>query len=201
MEDTYISCSRAGESVYKEKGSKFYGFAFHVTTKEEVKKRLEFLRKKYSDARHVCYAYSLGLTRGSERANDDDEPAHSAGTPILNQIYSAETKNTLVAVVRYFGGTKLGVSGLIHAYKTAAKEALIDSSLKEYVLHRSVRLTSDYENSHALMQLIKKNELNIVSQDSGLKMSVVIEIRLSLIEAVESQLNKQNRIIFETLKH
>ena len=124
MVEAYKTLSKKGEGVYKEKGSKFLAFAYHVENDEAIRDVLEDIKKVYFDARHHCYAYVLGPERKVFRANDDGEPNHSAGDPILGQINSKELTNTLVVVVRYFGGTKLGVSGLITAYRTAAEEAL-----------------------------------------------------------------------------
>src|SRR5690606_7725476 len=124
MDDGYRTIAQPAEGLYKEKGSKFIALAYPVYTEEEIKDRLAELRKKYYDARHHCYAYMLGADKSRYRANDDGEPNHSAGDPILGQIRSADLSNVLVVVVRYFGGTKLGVSGLITAYKTATADAL-----------------------------------------------------------------------------
>ena len=131
MQDSFLTIGQPAEGLYKEKGSKFIGLAFPVKTEDEVKERLEETRKTYYDARHHCYAYILGHEGTQFRANDDGEPNHSAGDPILGQIRSKELTNTLVIVVRYFGGTKLGVSGLINAYKTAAALALDNTSIEE----------------------------------------------------------------------
>ncbi|MEM7039836.1 MAG: YigZ family protein, partial [Bacteroidota bacterium] len=124
MKDSYHTISGPSDSFYKEKGSKFYGFAFPVKSVEEVELRLGEVAKKFHDARHICYAYRFGVKGEPWRANDDGEPSHSAGDPILNEMKSKEVSDALVAVVRYFGGTKLGVGGLVRAYGTAAKEAL-----------------------------------------------------------------------------
>ena len=124
MTNRFLTISKESESLYKEKGSKFIGIAVPTNNEEDVKEHLEAIKKKYYDARHHCYAYVLNPEGTQTRANDNGEPKHSAGDPILGQIKSKELTNTLVLIVRYFGGTKLGVRGLISAYKTAAKEAL-----------------------------------------------------------------------------
>ena len=139
--DTYLTLNTVAEGVYKEKGSKFLAFGYNVNSEEQVRERLEELRKKFYDARHHCYAYMLGHGSNQKwRANDDGEPNHSAGTPILNQIKSFELTNVLVVVIRYFGGTKLGVSGLINAYKTATQEALAMAEIEERILTNLIKI-------------------------------------------------------------
>jgi len=135
------------EGFYKEKGSKFLAFAYHVKSEGEIKARLDDLRKQYYDARHHCYAYIIGLKIQSYRANDDGEPNHSAGDPILGQIRSKELTNCLVVVVRYFGGTKLGVGGLINAYKTAAEDALAKAKTEVVYSQTKFRLKFDYDQT------------------------------------------------------
>ena len=120
MKDSFLTISGKSEGLYKDRGSKFLSFSFPVSSEEEINQRLDEVRKKYHDARHHCYAWMLQPDQSKSRANDDGEPNHSAGDPILGQIKSFELTNTLVVVIRYFGGTKLGVGGLINAYKTAA---------------------------------------------------------------------------------
>ncbi len=124
FDDTYYEIKGTGEGLYKSKGSKFFAYAYNVHSEEEIKAHIEALRKQYYDARHHCYAYILHPDKSASRANDDGEPSGTAGKPILNQLLSYNLTNVLVVVVRYFGGTKLGVPGLIEAYKTATKEAL-----------------------------------------------------------------------------
>lgn len=195
--DTYRTISKVSESLYKEKGSKFIGLAYPVRTEEEVKEVLDALRKQYYDARHHCYAYILGPKAGRYRANDDGEPNHSAGDPILGQIKSAELTNTLVVVIRYFGGTKLGVSGLIHAYKTAAADAIAASEIVEEVMTETYSLRYDYENTNEVMRLIKEFELEIRKQEFTADCYMEVAVRqslseqllekLSLLEGVESE--------------
>jgi uncharacterized YigZ family protein len=155
----YYTLAGKGEGLYKEKGSKFIAHSFPVSTEEQIKERLDDLRKQYHDARHHCYAYVIGMEDQQYRANDDGEPNHSAGDPILGQIRSAELTNTLVVVIRYFGGTKLGVSGLIHAYKTAAEEAIL--SVRKVVIFPQVRftITYSYEMTSDVERLLAEYEL------------------------------------------
>lgn len=199
MQDTYVSPTRKGESLYKEKGSKFYGICLEVYNVEQAKEELRIIRKQFHDSRHVCFAYRIDPLQSLERANDDGEPSNSAGTPILNQIYSSESYNVLIAVVRYFGGTKLGVPGLIRAYKTAAKEALQNAGLSECVLTKSYRLTADYEYVDKMMRFVKKHLLKITSQTSNAMMILVVEVRLSDAEMIENLLALENHIIFERI--
>ena len=164
MEDTYLTLSRISEGLYKEKGSKFLAFAYPVGDEEEVKEILEKLRKQYYDARHHCYAYILGKNQEQYRANDDGEPNHSAGDPILGQIRSKELTNTLIVVIRYFGGTKLGVGGLITAYKTAAAEAIENNEIIEAIVKKKVILEFDYLAMNDVMRLVKDLDLEIIDQ-------------------------------------
>ena len=188
-EDTYLTISKTSESLYKEKGSKFIGLAYPVRTEEEVKEVLDSLRKQYYDARHYCYAYILGPKAGRYRANDDGEPNHSAGDPILGQIKSAELTNTLIVVIRYFGGTKLGVSGLIHAYKTAAADALLANEIVEEVVQDVFSLRYEYECTNEVMRLIKDFELEILKQEFTADCYMEVAVRQSLNEALLEKLS------------
>ncbi|MEQ8418259.1 MAG: YigZ family protein [Imperialibacter sp.] len=161
---SFQSIRTTSEGFYKEKGSKFLAFAFPVRTEDDIKHRLDELRKQYYDARHHCYAYILGNKSDKYRANDDGEPNHSAGDPILGQLRSKDLTNTLVVVVRYFGGTKLGVSGLITAYKTAAKEALDASEVIETTIKDEVLIDFAYEQTSDVMRLAKEFNLEIEGQ-------------------------------------
>jgi uncharacterized YigZ family protein len=155
----YFTIAESGEGFYKEKGSKFYGFSYPVNSDEGIKGKLEDLRKKYFDARHHCYAFRIGLEQPTIRANDDGEPNHSAGDPILGQIRSMNLTNVLVVVIRYFGGTKLGVGGLINAYKTAAFEALKAVKIVEVIPTVNFSIKYGYEETPAVERLIKELEL------------------------------------------
>jgi len=176
MEDTYLTLSKTSEGLYKEKGSKFLAFAYPVSDEEGVKEILDQIRKQYYDARHHCYAYILGKNQEQYRANDDGEPNHSAGDPILGQIRSNELTNTLIVVIRYFGGTKLGVGGLITAYKTAAAEAIENNEIIEAIVKKKVKLEFDYLAMNDVMRLIKDFDLEIIDQsfDNTCQMNVLI---------------------------
>ncbi len=182
MNDTYLTLARASEGLYKEKGSKFLAFAFPVSDEEAIKSHLEALRKQYYDARHHCYAYMLGKDQGNYRANDDGEPNHSAGDPILGQIRSNNLTNTLVVVIRYFGGTKLGVGGLISAYKTAAAEAIANNEIIEEVVKNKITLQFDYLAMNDVMRLVKELDLEIKNQQFDNTCNLELMIRESLVE-------------------
>ncbi|HHG85009.1 MAG TPA: YigZ family protein [Bacteroidetes bacterium] len=159
MEDQYTSLKAASEGYYKEKGSRFYGFAWPVHSLEEVEAHLAAVSKKYYDARHVCYAYRFGVKGEPWRANDDGEPSHSAGDPILNELRSKGISDALVAVIRYFGGTKLGVGGLIRAYGTAAKEAIENGQIVEIVLTERLEIRFSYEFTSEVNRALHKLSL------------------------------------------
>ena len=147
------------EGFYKEKGSKFLAFAFPVSSEEEIKEQILVLKKEYYDARHHCYAYILGKDAAHYRANDDGEPGHSAGDPILGQIRSHNLTDVLIVVVRYFGGTKLGVGGLIHAYKTAATDAIANNTIVKKIVTASIKIHFEYLSMNSVMKLIKDYDL------------------------------------------
>lgn len=173
--DSYKTLASPSEEVlYKEKNSKFFGYAFPVHSEEEVKSIIDDLKKQHFSARHWCYAYQLGTTKIQYRANDDGEPNNSAGMPIYGQIQSFEVTNVLVVVVRYFGGVKLGVGGLISAYKSAAQMALEVSDIIEKTINIHYLIRFDYKNMNKVMRIIKEKNLDIVSQK--MEMSCEIEI-------------------------
>jgi uncharacterized YigZ family protein len=160
MINEFHTIAKPTEGFYKEKGSKFLAFAFHVQTEEDIKENLEALRKQYYDARHHCYAYIFGLKNQAFRANDDGEPNHSAGDPILGQIRSKNLTNCLVVVVRYFGGTKLGVGGLITAYKTAAEEALEKAEILTIYSKTKFRLKFGYDQTSEVERALGEFEVD-----------------------------------------
>lgn len=176
--DTYKTIAAASEEVlYKEKNSKFFGYAFPVTTEEEIKEILERLRKEHFSARHWCYAYQIGTEKIQYRANDDGEPNNSAGMPIYGQIQSFEVTNVLVVVIRYFGGVKLGVGGLISAYKIAAQMALENSEIVERTIDKNFVISFGYANMNKVMRIIKEKNLQIVSQKMEMDCEIEISIR------------------------
>lgn len=165
MTDTYKTLSSPSpEILFKEKNSKFFGYAFPVSGEEEIKLHLERLRKQHLGAGHFCYAFQLGTETFQFRANDDGEPSNSAGMPIYGQIQSFGITNVLIVVVRFFGGVKLGVGGLISAYRTAAQMALEESEIIEKTIDIHFLVSFDYKNMNKVMRVIKEKNLNIVSQ-------------------------------------
>lgn len=161
---SYRTIATPAEGNYKEKGSKFLSFAFPVASEKEVKSVLEALRKRYFDARHHCYAYVLGADQKIFRANDDGEPNHSAGDPILGQIRSKDLTDIVIVVVRYFGGTKLGVGGLISAYRAAAEDALSNAHVTSKDVLKEISVRYDYSETPEVMKLIKDFELAVKEQ-------------------------------------
>lgn len=190
--DTYLTLKNDSEGLYKEKGSKLLSFAFPVSHEDEVKEKLELLRKKYYDARHHCYAYVLGKDKEIFRANDDGEPNHSAGDPILGQIRSNNITNVLIVVIRYFGGVKLGVGGLISAYRTAAAEAISNNIIVEAIVKKRIKIQFDYLSMNDVMKVIKDYDLEIISQhfDNDCKISLLVR------EGVLNEINSK----FENLE-
>lgn len=175
--DTYRTLEHASEEIlFKEKNSKFFGYAFPIQSEEDVKQHLEDLKKSHHAARHWCYAFQLGTDKLYFRANDDGEPNNSAGMPIYGQILSFDLTNVLIVVVRYFGGVKLGVGGLITAYKTAAQMALENASIIEKTIDKFFRIEFEYKDMNKVMRVIKEKNLNIVDQ----KMEMSCEITLSV---------------------
>jgi uncharacterized YigZ family protein len=189
IEDTYSTLQAPSEGLYKEKGSKFIALAYPVYTEEEIKDILAELRKKYYDARHYCYAYILGADKSRYRANDDGEPNHSAGDPILGQIRSAGLSNILVVVIRYFGGTKLGVSGLINAYKVATADALQHATIIEKYETTLLQAQYDYLQMNEVMSLVKEYDLEVREQQFELDCRLTLEIRKKLENEISEKLD------------
>jgi len=161
---SYRTIKSRSTGLYKEKGSKFISLAYTVETKEEIDNKLKALKKEYHDARHHCYAYMLGAGAETFRANDDGEPNHAAGDPILSQIKSFDLTNVLIVVVRYFGGSKLGIGGLIHAYKVAAKDALSHAQIIDIEIIKRVVLKYPFSSTNQVMKLIKDYKFKITDQ-------------------------------------
>lgn len=165
MKDTYNTiASPSPEILYKEKNSKFFGYAFPVINEEEIKIHLDYLKKLHHGAVHFCYAYQLGTETLTFRANDDGEPSNSAGMPIYGQIQSFDVTNILIVVVRFFGGVKLGVGGLISAYRTAAQMALEEAEIVEKTIDIHFLISFDYKNMNKVMRVIKEKNLDIITQ-------------------------------------
>lgn len=197
MEDAYRTIAQPAEGLYKEKGSKFIALAYPVYSEDEVKDTLAELRKQYYDARHHCYAYSLGADKSRYRANDDGEPNHSAGDPILGQIRSADLTNVLVVVIRYFGGTKLGVSGLINAYKTAASEALASATVLEAFETVLLQAHFEYPQMNDVMSLVKDHDLTVKQQDFALECRITLEVRKAMQEEITTKLESLESVSVE----
>ena len=190
MIDEYKTISGTSEGYYTEKRSKFLAFAHHVESVDEVKDIVAGYRKKYYDARHVCYAYMLGAERLEFRANDDGEPSSTAGKPILGQINSNELTNILIVVVRYYGGVNLGTSGLIVAYREAAADALAHATIETRQVEEIVKYSFAYPQMNDVMRIVKDMNPRIVSQTYDNTCEIVLSIRKSEVEQLKSKLAK-----------
>ncbi len=190
MSDTYLTIQDKSEGIYTEKRSKFLAFAHPVEAIDEIKDLLTDYKKKYYDARHVCYAYMLGPERTDFRANDDGEPSSTAGKPILGQINSRELTNILVVVIRYFGGVKLGTSGLIVAYREAAAEALSAATVIEKTIEETVTFTFPYMMMNSVMRVVKELNPRIVEQKYDETCIITLAIKRSMAPMLEERLNK-----------
>lgn len=178
--DVYKTITKPAQGeLFKDKNSKFYGFAFPVTDEEQVKAHLEDLKKEHYAARHWCYAYQIGTETIQYRANDDGEPNNSAGMPIYGQIQSFEVTNILIVVIRYYGGVKLGVGGLINAYRTGAQLALEASKIIEKTINTDFQLKFEYKNMSKVMRLLKDNDVEITNQTLELNCLLQISVRKS----------------------
>lgn len=183
--DTYKTISKPSpETLFKEKGSKFYNYSFPIQNEDDVKEVIDGLKKKHHTARHFCYAWQLGKRYESYRANDDGEPNNSAGMPIYGQLQSFNVTNILVVVVRYFGGTKLGVGGLIQAYKTGAQLALEASKIEKKTINQDFRIKFNYSEMNTIMRIIKEEQLKIVSQKLELDCEITVSIRLKEVDRI-----------------
>lgn len=188
--DTYRSIEAASEGLFKDNGSRFIALAYPVETEDEVKDIVAGLKKEYHDARHHCYAYRLGHLGDRFRANDDGEPSGSAGRPILGQIDSAGLSDILVVVVRYFGGIKLGIPGLIRAYKTSTADALAKAKVVEKVAGLSFRVRYDYLDMNAVMKVLKDLSLPLSGQIFDTHCSVDVRVRLTLVESFRERMGQ-----------
>lgn len=177
FEDTYKTIEQISEGLFKSKGSRFIAFALPVKNEIEVKAHLKELRKKYHDARHHCFAYRLGFDKSIYRINDDGEPSGTAGRPIYGQILSNDLTNILVVVIRYFGGTKLGISGLINAYKTSSKEALNNAIIISKTINDIYEIEFEYEDMNNVKKIIRESNLNQIFQIFELKCKIKFEVR------------------------
>ena len=192
MDDLYKTITTPSiETLFKDRNSKFYWYAFPVNEETSIKDFLEFLRKKHHTARHFCYAWQLGTESVRFRANDDGEPSNSAGMPIYGQIQSFEVTNILVVSVRYFGGTKLGVGGLINAYRASARLTLESSAIEEKTIDESFQLNFQYDLMSKVLRILKENSITITRQKLEMDCEIIIAVRKSHIQKIVK--------IFETL--
>jgi Uncharacterized conserved protein len=197
--DTYLTVKGEAQAQFVEQRSRFISFIWHVTTADEIKERIAALQKEYYDARHVCYAYMLGAERTDWRANDNGEPSGTAGKPILGQINSAGLSDVLIAVVRYFGGVKLGTSGLTEAYRLAAAQVIEKAEVVTAYVERNVTVLFTYNMTNVVMKAVKDLEVRIIAQDYGsfstegaertFDCKAVIRARLSVADDFESRIN------------
>ncbi|MCR5247215.1 MAG: YigZ family protein [Paludibacteraceae bacterium] len=197
MEDKYLTINAPSEGLYKEKGSKFIAFAVPVSNVEQIKTILEEKRKEHHDARHVCYAYILGVDKADYRSNDDGEPSGTAGRPILGSLLSAGVTNVMIAVVRYFGGTKLGTSGLINAYKVASADALENAEIVEKTVDEEIHISFDYLVMNDVMKIIKDVAPQVMSQQFDNNCNMVLSIRKGDAPNLIERLKKVESLIIE----
>ena len=195
--DSYLTIAEPAEAIYKERSSKFLTYAYPVENEEEIKELLDALRKQYYDATHHCYAYRLGPQGEAYRANDDGEPSGTAGKPILGQLLSANLTNCLVVVVRYFGGTKLGVSGLIQAYKESTAEVIAVSKIVEKTVDSIIKINFDYISMNGVMRVIKEMSPRIDEQIFDNLCSMTLRIRESEAEQLKAKLLKVDYLTIE----
>ena len=199
--DSYKTLTKASEeTLFKDRNSKFFGYAFPVLNEDDVKESLDLLKKKHHSARHFCYAYQIGVEQMKFRANDDGEPNNSAGMPIYGQIQSFDVTNVLIVSVRYFGGTKLGVGGLINAYKISAQISLEASEIIEKTIDIFFQLNFQYDVMNKVMRIVKEKKLTIVSQKLELDCEYVISIRKKEAQAIFDIFDNLYKVDIKTLE-
>lgn len=192
--DSYFSVAGESNAIYREKASKFIGIALPVLTETEVKSQLDRIRKEYFDANHHCYAYRLGFEKTLYRSNDDGEPSGSAGKPIYGQILSKDLSDLLIVVVRYFGGTKLGVPGLINAYRTSAREAIENGQIIEKLVIVKFIVKFEYPAMNEIMRILKEERVQILGQGFDMGCNIAFHVRKSHAEGVQVRLSRLNNI-------
>jgi len=190
MEDTYKTISKPAEGLFKDKGSKFIAYAYPVYAEDEIKELIQSIKKEHYSARHHCYAWRLGHEKLNFRANDDGEPSSTAGKPILGQIQSFDLTNILIVVVRYFGGTLLGVSGLINAYRNAALDVITNADIVEKIVEKQLIIEFDYGVMNDVMKLFKDEKLPQIDPQFDLRCSIKTLIRLNDTDRIELELSK-----------
>ena len=186
FDDSYLEVVGSSKGLFKDKGSKFIAYAYSVKSEEDIKQRIAEVKKQEYAARHYCYAYILNPDKSAQRDSDDGEPANTAGKPILGQLLSRELTNTLVVVVRYFGGVKLGVSGLITAYRAAASEALEDITIEKRFVKDLFTVYFKYPEMNNVMRMVKDNALEIINQDFELECALTFCVKKSQSEKIQS---------------
>lgn len=196
MKDTFRTIAASSEGLYKEKMSKFLAFAEPCRTVEEAKEIVSMYRKEYYDARHVCWAYMIGWERKDYRSNDDGEPSGTAGKPILGQINSFDLTDLVVIVVRYFGGIKLGTSGLIEAYRAAAAEALTAATIEERLVEDVIRIKFEYPSVGDVMRIVKEENATVLRQDFALDCRLDLALRLSGMPRLVERLEQLRTVTF-----
>ncbi len=189
MADLYRTIQNPSEGLYKEKGSKFLAFVYPVSTVEEIKERISHLKKHFHDARHHCYAWRLGADMERYRVNDDGEPSGSAGNPIFGQIQSRELSDILVVVIRYFGGTLLGVGGLINAYRSATSDSLDQAQIVELKVYKLIKVRFEYPQMNSVMKVIKDLDLSFEDQEFDLNCSLTLKVWKRKMDRVWTQLS------------
>jgi len=197
--DEYKTIAEPAQGSFRDKGSRFLSFAYPVSSEAEIKKHLESLRKQYYDATHHCYAYVLGFDKSAYRLNDDGEPSGTAGRPIYGQILSADLTNTLIVIIRYYGGTKLGVPGLIYAYKTSAAEALGKAKIVTCIVKEMYQVEYPYEMMNDVMKIIKDENLEVINNEFGTKCVIRLAIRHSNAGRVVAKFTKVNQLVINYL--
>jgi uncharacterized YigZ family protein len=198
--DSYKTITQASkEGLFKDRGSKFYGYAFPVSNEEEIKEKIELLKKQHYNARHWCYAWQLGENYDHYRANDDGEPSNSAGMPIYGQLQSFNLTNVLVIVVRYFGGTKLGVGGLIKAYKNGARLALKNSTIINKTINEEFLIKFEYPEMNRVMRIIKDENISIINQKLELNCEFIISIRKKEAEKVFDIFDNTYKVVIKII--
>lgn len=190
FEDTYLTIERPSEGIFRDKGSKFIAYAYPFKKEKDLKEIIATLKSLHPKARHHCWAYRLGTDRSVFRLNDDGEPSGTAGRPILNVLLSKDLTNILVVVVRYFGGTLLGVPGLINAYKMATQEALAEVEIVEKTVNDVYDLSFEYLQMNDVMRLLKEEEIGVLNQQFDNNCVITVEIRKNLVNTVLSKLDK-----------
>lgn len=198
-DDTYKTIEFPSEGIFKDKGSKFISYAFPVSEEDTIKEIIHRIKKEHYSARHHCYAYRLGYSGENYRVNDDGEPSGTAGRPIHGQLLSNELSNILVVVVRYFGGTLLGVSGLINAYKCATIDVISNSEIVTKIIYKKFRLQFDYQIQNSVMRIVKDEQLEIIKSDYQMFCSLEILVRLQKEESVSEKFKKIERLKIEEI--